>query len=171
MKWIFFTWMFWSLGSQMTTPQLHEFHLSKCNIEFNEKEQSLQITMHLFIDDLEEALRQGGADQLHIGTEKEVADAESYINRYLQQTFKLSDGEKAFTFQFIGKERTEDLAAIWCYLEIINVTKIKELTVTNQVLMDVFDDQKNIVHIEGPNKKTAYFMFMKGQSTDSVQFP
>jgi len=37
-------------------------------------------------------------------------------------------------------------------------------------LMEVFDDQKNIVHFEGPNKKIAYFLFQKGQSTDRVEF-
>jgi len=156
-------------AGQITAPE-HEYHLSKCNIEFDEKEQTLQITMHLFIDDLEEALRQGGVDQLFIGTEKEVAEAEKYISRYLSQRFQLSDGSRNFSFDFLGKERTEDLAAIYCFLEVSNVSALQELTITNQVLMEVFDDQKNIVHFEGPNKKIAYFLFQKGQSTDRVEF-
>ena len=48
---------------------------------------------------------------------------------------------------------------------------LEELTVTNEILMDAFDDQKNIISIKGPNDKRAFFLFKKGNSTDSVQFP
>ncbi|MEM9821340.1 MAG: DUF6702 family protein [Bacteroidota bacterium] len=150
-------------------PQ-HEYHLSKCNIEYNEKEQALQITLHLFIDDLEEALKHAGSGQLYIGTEKEKAEADEFIGQYIRQKFWLNDGKQNLSFDFLGKERTEDLAGIYCFLEVTNITNIQELTVTNQVLMEVFDDQKNIVHIVGPNKQMSYFLFQKGQSTESVTF-
>ena len=36
---------------------LHTVHVSKTMVEYNEKEKSLQISVHLFIDDLEESLK------------------------------------------------------------------------------------------------------------------
>ena len=149
---------------------VHEFHLSKCNIEYKEAEQAIQITLHVFIDDLESALREKGIDQLYIGSEKEKENANQYIQEYLLEKFQLKSDTQRLQLTFLGKEQSEDLAAIWCYLEVTDVNTIKHLTVTNNVLMDVFDDQKNIVSIKGPQKKSAYFLFEKGKSTESVQF-
>lgn len=149
---------------------MHEFHLSKCNIVYDEQAQSFQITMHIFIDDLEEALRLEGHDQLFIATEKENAEAENHISNYLAKRFSLVHNQESLPVEFIGKEKTEDLAAIWCYLEVKTLPQLHELTITNNILLEVFDDQKNITNIQGPNNKTAYFMFQKGQSSDRVDF-
>ncbi len=149
---------------------LHEFHLSKCNIEYKQSEQVIQITLHVFIDDLESALREKGIDQLFIGTEKEKENADQHIQKYLQEKFQIKSDAQILDLVFLGKEQSEDLAAIWCYLEVTKVNTIKHLTVTNNVLMDIFDDQKNIVSIKGPQKQSAYFLFEKGKSTESVAF-
>lgn len=149
---------------------VHEFHLSKCNIEYKASEKALQVTLHLFIDDLESALRERGIDQLYIGTEKEKEGVDIHIQKYLQEKFQLKSDTQTLQLVFLGKEQSEDLAAIWCYLEVTDVETIKHLTVTNNVLMDIFEDQKNIVSIKGPEKKSAYFLFEKGKSTESVEF-
>ena len=148
----------------------HEFHISKCLIEYNEKEQALQVTMHLFIDDLEEALRQQGADKLFICTEKESEKAEEYIYKYLQQKFKITLEDQAIDYSFLGKEMSEDMIAVWCYLEIENIEDIKKLHVKNDVLLDAFDDQKNIISIVGPNKQKGYFLFDQSKNEETVDF-
>jgi len=148
----------------------HEFHVSKCLIEYNEKEQALQITLHLFIDDLEEALRLQGADKLFICTEKEHEEAEGYIAKYLQQKFTVGLEGKVRDYHFLGKEISEDLMAVWCYLEIENVPDINQLHVKNALLMDAFDDQKNIIRIVGPQKKKAYFLFNQTHNEEILNF-
>ncbi len=148
----------------------HEFHLSKCLIEYNESEQALQISMHIFIDDLETALKLQGAEQLQLCTDKEDPEAETYLARYLQQQFSLTVNEQAAKYDFLGKETSDDLAAVWCYMEITGINQLQQVEVENRVLMDAFDDQKNIINIIGPNKKQGYFMFEKGKSTESVNF-
>ena len=148
----------------------HEFHASKCMVEYSAPDRAVQISMHLFIDDLEEALRQQGADKLYICTDKEDPKAEQYLFKYLQQHFQVLVNEKAYEYEFIGKEVSEDLQAVWCYLEITGIAKVESLTITNDILMEVFEDQKNIMNISGPNKKRGFFLFQKGQSTDTVKF-
>ena len=148
----------------------HEFHVSKCMLEYNEKNKSLEIILHIFIDDLEEAIRQQGKDKLFIGTEKEATDANTYIMRYLNQRFEVSVNRNKLNYNWIGKENSDDLAAIWCYLEIENVNNIQELKIQNDVLMDIFDDQKNIISITGPEKKKGYFMFEKGKSNTIISY-
>ncbi len=152
-----------------TAPE-HEFHISKCLIEFNEKEKALQFTLHLFIDDLEEALRQQGADKLFICTDKEVENAEEYIYKYLQQKLAISLEGKQVEYTFIGKEMSEDMVAVWCYLEIENVENIQQLHVKNSILLEAFDDQKNIISIIGPNKKKGYLLFNNTKNEETLKF-
>jgi len=148
----------------------HEFHISKCLIEYNEKESALQLTVHIFIDDLEEALRQQGADKLFICTEKESEKAEGYIYKYLQQKLKISLDDKAVDFSFVGKEVSEDLVAVWCYLEVENIESFKKLYVKNNTLLETFDDQKNIISIIGPNKLKGYFLFNNAKNEETLEF-
>jgi hypothetical protein len=150
--------------------EFHKFHVSKCQIEFNFPEKALQISMHIFIDDLEEALRNQGFGKLFIGTEKESDQADEYLLQYLNDHFILNVNDQNVEYEFIGKETSEDLQAIWCYLEITNIETVESLAVENSLLMEVFADQKNIIHIMMPNKKQGYFMLEKGKSSDKAIF-
>lgn len=148
----------------------HDFHVSKCMVEYDAEEQALQISLHLFIDDLEEALRQQGADNLFICTEEESEKAEYYIQQYLLQNFRFAVNGKTVDYQFLGKEISDDLAAVWCYLYIPEVNSLKELSVTNKILTEVYDDQKNIVSVFGPDDQRGLLLFQKGKNTESVSF-
>ncbi len=152
------------------TPPVHDFHISKCIIDYNESEKALQITMHLFIDDFEEALRRQGKDKLHICTEKESPQAEEYIADYLKQGFRLVVNGEQKAYTFLGKEQSDDLQAMWCYMEIADVNQLSSLEVTNQLLLEVFNDQVNIVQISGPGDQQGYFMFKAEQTSDKVDF-
>ncbi len=148
----------------------HEFHLSKCQIAYNQEAQVLQISLHLFIDDLEEALRQQGADKLYICTEKESEKAEDYIYKYLQQKFQINLEGTVINYSFLGKEISEDLSAVWCYLEVKNITAFGKMRVKNNLLMEVFEDQKNIISILGPDKKKSYFLFDQINNEETIEF-
>ena len=148
----------------------HEFHVSKCQIEYFEKEHSIGISVHIYIDDFEEALAKTGVKDLFLCTEKEHADANTYISNYLKEKIAIHLDDKSVGFKFIGKEPSEDNLAVWCYLEIEKVAEFSKCTVTNTVLMETFDDQKNIVSIKGPKARKAYFMFERDQVTESVVF-
>ncbi len=161
-------WSYMAVAAPL--PITHEFHLSRCMIEYNEPEKSLQITLHIFIDDLEAALAEQGAKELFIATEKEAPDSDKYIERYLNQRFNLNVNQNEATYTYLGKEISEDLSAIWCYLEVNEVNFLQELLVDYNVLMEIYDDQKNIINIVGPNKKEAYFLFIKGNTKDSIKF-
>lgn len=157
-------------ANELQNTVLHKYHLSKTLIEYNEKEQAIQISMHLFIDDLEETLRYKGIDKLFICTKKEAADAEIQIAKYISQNFQLTINDEIVKWDFLGKEASEDLIGVWCYLEITDVRELKSLGVSNKLLLEVFEDQKNITQISGPQNKRGYFIFQKGQYTDEVQF-
>ena len=65
---------------------------------------------------------------------------------------------------------SEDLVAVWCYLEIENIKPFKKLYVKNNTLMETFDDQKNIISVSGPNKRKGYLMFNKSKNEETLKF-
>ena len=160
----------WILNAVFGILPPHEFHVSKCQIEYFEKENSIGISVHIYIDDFEEALGKKGAKNLFLCTEKENPEAEQNIENYLKEKIAILLDDKPVSFKFIGKEPSEDQLAVWCYLEIEQVNSFSKCTVTNSILMETFDDQKNIVSIKGPKARKAYFMFEQDQVTESVVF-
>lgn len=152
------------------TPPPHKFHVSKCLVEFNEQEQALQMSMHIFLDDLEEALKRKGADDLFICTKMEAENAETFIAQYIATNFVLEVNGEPLAFEFLGKEPSEDLQGVWCYMEILNVSSLKDLKITNNILLEVFDDQKNVISIIGPNRRKGMMLLQRGQSTEQVSF-
>lgn len=149
---------------------VHDFHLSKSLVEYSEADKALQISLYVFIDDLEEALRQNGADNLFIGTEKEDASAEKHMAAYFQNTFKIHVDDKEKQFEFLGKELSEDMIAVWCYLEIGELENLKTLKIKNSLLMEVFNDQTNMVTVKGPGNKRGGFLFQKGNDEGRMAF-
>ena len=59
-------------------------------------------------------------------------------------SIEINQKEKEATF--IGREYEDD--TVWIYLEYKGVRKIKEFKVTNSLLFDTFDDQKNLFIIQ-----------------------
>lgn len=125
---------------------LHPVHLSVTEIDYSQKDRTLQVTSRIFIDDLElsvrKAVRQPELDLLSPGgtttTDKLVAD---YLQRHLQIRV---DG-KPLQLKFLGHE-TEDVAII-CYLETPVIKKAQQVEVTNTVIQETHSDQSNIVHL------------------------
>jgi hypothetical protein len=153
-----------------TEKSFHAFHISKTDMAHNVKEKSLQITMHIFIDDLELALEKQGHKKLFIGTEREVVGVNDLITKYLQNNFSIKINDKQIPFAWIGKETAADKQAIWVYLEVKNVKSINQIFVENKILTETFSDQKNIVQVNIPSKKQGYFLLDKAKVSDMARF-
>ncbi|MEO5907159.1 MAG: DUF6702 family protein, partial [Saprospiraceae bacterium] len=49
----------------------HDIHISLSELRFNEETHSFEVSIKIFIDDLEKALKKDGATDLYIGTNQE----------------------------------------------------------------------------------------------------
>jgi hypothetical protein len=152
------------------TSEDHAFHLSKTDIVYQPKEKTVQLTMHIFIDDLELALEKQGKTSLLVGTEKEKAGVNELITKYLQENLTLTVNNKKMPLSFVGKEATADRQALWIYMEIKDVKNIKTLSVENKVLHEVHSDQKNMVQVIVPSKKAHSFVLEKGKTMETAKF-
>ncbi len=153
----------------LSMPILHDIHISKCNIHYKSSSTALQISTSIFIDDLELALERHGADKLYIGTEKEDEEADEWIREYLLNYIKIKLNGRELQFHFIGKEMTDDLAAIWCYLEVEDLQNFTgELEIENAVFLELYDDQQNIISIKEDGQRVDFFVQDKDKTTHQI---
>lgn len=135
------------------TAPFHDFHTSVIQIDHNEKNKSLEITVRLFTDDLCLALENSGAPKMELGTQSEPPSANEYIESYLKEHFSLTVNGKKAEYNYLGKEAQLD--ATWCYLEVEKVSNVRKLEVENSIMLHEFDDQTNLVNLNIKGKKKS----------------
>ena len=125
---------------------LHPFHVSVCEIYHNDKTNALEITLKIFIDDLELSIQNRGHDNFMIsGSDPGIVDR-APINSYLKDHFNLKLNNKIVSLEFLGFELQDD--AILCYLEAKKINKAGEFELKNSILTEVFEDQINLTHFQ-----------------------
>ena len=78
MKLIFLS-IFISLSLANPVNVNHDFHFSKCLLEYKPAEEILQVSWHIFLDDVEQAIENQGVEKLFLCTEREHEKGESYF--------------------------------------------------------------------------------------------
>ena len=158
------------LASMLSIPlngMTHPFYISVCEIEHNPDTDALEITFKIFTEDLEQVLEAQGTGKLNLGTDHESENADRYITRYLEQHVFVEVDGRTLKAEFLGKESEVD--AIWCYVEIKDVPSINTIAVTNTLLIDLFEDQTNMVHIKANGQKKS-MLFTRVLDRDTVTF-
>ena len=149
----------------------HDIHLSMCELRFNEQSSTFEVAIKIFIDDLEMALKNHGVTNLHIGASNESEVAEEHIASYLHQQFTIDVNGQRIKPVFVGKEVTDDMLAVWCYLEYkTDASRASKCTFTNRVLLDVHADQRNIMDIRMGRSHKDYTILDSTHPTWSYTF-
>lgn len=147
---------------------IHDIHLSQGEIHYNTSRKSLEVSLHIFRDDLELAIEAAGHQNPKLTSVQEHENADSLIALYLEESFQILIDNKKVKFSFLGREDSADLLAVWCYLEGENIEDVKELKLVNHILLNLYDDQKNIVAFTGPAKKRV-ILFDDGKREEVIQ--
>ena len=150
--------------------EAHDLHLSKTEIRFKPDQSSIQISMHIFIDDLETGLKSQIDSSLHIGTQHENVLADIYITEYIQQKFDLKRSSEKLQLQFIGKELSDDMMAVWCYFEITEIQNFESLNLRNELFHDLFNDQKNIITFYLDQKNISFDILDKDKKEITLSY-
>jgi hypothetical protein len=132
---------------------LHDFHSSVTQVDYNEKNKSLEITVRLFTDDLCVALENSGAPKMELGTQGEPPTANEFIASYLNRHLAFTLNGKPIEYKYLGKEAQLD--ATWCYLEIDKVGSLRKLEVDNSIMLREFEDQINMVNLNIKGRKKS----------------
>ena len=147
----------------------HPVHVVTTDIDYKTASHTLQLTHRIFTDDLEKELelsekKAGSPVRLHIGTPKEHPATDALITRYLASHFALAVNGKAVALKWVGKEQEGE--ATWVYLEAGQAEDPTGFEVTNTILLELYDDQQNLVHLKAKGQKKS-LKFRKGETSNT----
>lgn len=151
----------------MASTTAHKYYVSLTQIDYNEKSKSLQITMNVFIDDMEATLNNTFNKQFNLYTEKEPKDSDKYFEDYVKKHFKVSLEDKEMNYNYIGKKYEGDV--VFIYLEIEHVDDVKTIQIVNNMLMEFFELQKNLIKLKVKGKFDS-LMLTKGNAKGVLNF-
>ena len=151
----------------MSFQGLHKFYVSVTEIEYNTEAASLQIISRVFIDDMEKLLKERYNKELFLTKDEEHPSADGFLKKYIEQKLKISVNGKAYPLNYLGKKYDNDILVL--FIEAEKVPPLQSVKVQNEVLTDVFPDQKNVVHVEYKGK-TQSLLLTRDKETGTVNF-
>lgn len=145
----------------LVSMSAHDFHVSVTELDIHSQKREINVAMHIFIDDLEKGLvKMGAGDSLFLGTGFERADADEWIETYLMGHFTIRLDDTPAQFEWVGRELSDDLQAIWIYLTAdLPPADDGILEITHDLLMEVYDDQKNLLNLRVDRQQISSLLF------------
>ena len=132
----------------------HKFYLSVTQIEFDAENNRITAISRVFVDDLEETLRQRYDVQLALGTDREDEMASFYIARYVEQKLIVEMNNESLKFSFAGFTYQNDQIVLLSEFGFIPSDQY-EIKVTNALITDAYSEQQNLVHFRMNQKKQS----------------
>jgi hypothetical protein len=147
---------------------VHPLHISVTEIKFDEKDNELEISSRIFIDDLEEAIRKdlnkSSFDILNPG--KDIS-TDLLVSNHLASRFIIKVDGNTAKIKYLGHEIEGD--ALIAYLYAPRIKKLKTIEVFNSTITDLFDDQSNLVHVT-LGEKTRSLRLMRNLLSGKIVF-
>lgn len=142
-KWMLVSWLGW----------LHPFYVGVTEIQHNKSEKNLEISIKLFIDDFEKGLTANYNSMVDITTPKDPKKADSLIFNYIQNNFHLKVNGKPVAIEYVGYEKEREAA--WCYIQVSNISDVKQIELENSLLYNVLDQQIHIIHLNANGQRKS----------------
>jgi hypothetical protein len=145
-------------------PDFHPFHSSVTEMSYNQKDQSWEISIRLFQDDLEQSVSAAIGKKYRMVPGDEASEKE--LDTYLRKHFRFHAGKQTSTpYRWLGTEQQQD--AIWVYLEIPTTSDLAGSYLENSIFLEVFEDQTNLVQWASAGQKKSY-LFRKSQEIQQL---
>ncbi len=163
-------WIFLYLSILLSGSVDHDIHLSKSEVNYDTKTQSVQVSISLFLDDMEVALEAQGAKDVKLFSSHEADNAEELIEKYLIDKLRFDQSGKSLPYTYLGREISEDLSAVWCYIEVRDISSDQLLTVTNEIFMEIYDDQKHVMVITQDHSRVDHWIIDEAPYSEEIRF-
>jgi len=150
----------------------HPIYLSTTEVEYKEKMKSLEISVKIYADDLEQVFSAQKKEKIELGTDREHVKAKAYIMEYLQKHLRFLADEQRLNYTYIGHEAggRSDMFAMYVYLEIKDVAMFKTLKVENSILVAEHANQLNFVACHTKSKGLIKVITKKGALVQEVNW-
>lgn len=140
----------------LTASTNHKFYVSITTIENAPKEETLQLITKIFLDDIEAALEMRYGRKFNFNSKKETKEDADILKDYVFQKLKITVNDAPATLNYIGKEY--DIDVVKMYIEIPNVPKLNSIEIENKILLDMFAEQQNIIHVKNNGERRSLIL-------------
>ena len=135
----------------------HPVHLSITNIDINTELNLSDISCQFFTDDFKKIIHINEGLELIFEKEQGLTrESIAAINNYIFSVFEIKiNNEEIISMDFQHKKQDE--ALIWLYYTgKIPVINIKNITLVNELMLDLYEDQTNLVIISLDGEEKGY---------------
>lgn len=131
----------------------HKYYLSLTQIEYNKDQNSLEVIINVFMDDIELAINKEFDVDLRLTTKQELEDVDIYFEKYLRKNLSFLVNNKPVEYNFIGKEYEGDL--VYFYIESSTIENPVTLQINNTILFAYFEQQQNVIKFKNGSKRQS----------------
>ena len=123
----------------------HPYHVSYTEINYKKENQNLTFAIEVFTDDLETEIKLlYKPHKFFLGSDSLTDSAQVLIEQYIHlKTSIIIDGIVLKDFKFLPTESNPDRTII--YFELTDLPNFKSLAFYNEILINIFSNQQNIV--------------------------
>ena len=136
----------------------HKFYVSVTNITYSEKDASVQIVSRIFIDDVEKVLQERYDFEARLATENESKESDAYLEKYIRAKFAVEVNGKNSPYSIIGREYDNDVIVYYLEVPDIDLAEMESIRIQNEILIDMFSEQQNIMHFDVAGKKKSFVL-------------
>jgi hypothetical protein len=133
---------------------LHPFYISVIEINHNQKEASVEISVRAFAEDIEKTLQKYTPAKVDILHPADKALLDKQISNYLAQKIRLKVNGQPVTMQYVGHEIQKE--SVWAYFEVPKTPDMSKLEVDCSLLYDYEQSQSNIIHVKSKGSDKSY---------------
>lgn len=130
----------------------HSLHQSTAEAEYNAGTKKLEISLTVFINDLETALIRQSEREMRL-EKTPSAEFDAQIQAYLAKTFVVTDAAgKTAKIEWVGRQIDEETKksgdpTVTLFFEIALPDGLVDAHLRHAVFHDLFDDQINLLHL------------------------
>ena len=135
----------------------HPIHVSITNIDLDPGRGTLDLSVKIYADDLQDLILHNYSVQLQI-TEQKTTEAQiEIVNRYIREAMQLEiNGKESTGLEFVESRMNEE--AIWLFYKYKHGSSIRKIRIRNTLMLESFDDQTNLMIVSYNNKQNGYRM-------------
>lgn len=153
-----------AFGLSAAAPEkLHPFHISVTEINHNAADKTLEISCKIFTDDFETILAKNYKTKVDLINPSAKAAMDSLVKKYIFSHLQIKADGKPVAFSYLGFEN--DKEAAYVFFEVVTISSVSKLEISNSILYDQFDDQMNIMHVTvAGNRKSSRVSYPNKES-------
>lgn len=147
----------------------HKFHFSNTQVDYNPGAATLEITIRLFADDLEQVLARRAGRKVEVDR---TPDAEALAFGYLREVLRLRGPDmQEIPLRWVGMEAKVD--TVYCYVEApAPPTGLRNLAMAFSLFFELQRGQVNLVSFRDPvHGRPRDMMFRAGDRFKVIIFP